>query len=75
MFKAILDQDQLKSPLKFAKTSEGDVFQPLGMKGHSIKISDYWVNRKLPKKYRERYPVLRDESGIVWIPGSRSVTI
>lgn len=66
---AIIDSDKLSLPLFFGTSQPGERFLPLGMTGHSIKVSDYWINKKLPKKYRAGYPLLYDQNKIVWIPG------
>ena len=36
----------------------GDVFVPLGMNGHSQKVSRWMVNRKIPVAVRDRVPML-----------------
>lgn len=64
-----MDIDQINFPLVIRMQSPGDRFYPLGMKGHSIKLSDYWINRKLPLKYRRHYPLICDQDEIIWIPG------
>jgi tRNA(Ile)-lysidine synthase len=49
----------------------GDHFQPLGMDGHSIKLSDFFVNVKLPERARGKWPLVLVGDDIVWVPGFR----
>jgi tRNA(Ile)-lysidine synthase len=37
---------------------EGDIFSPLGMGGHSQKLSRWMVNRKIPKAVRDQIPLI-----------------
>ena len=48
----------------------GDRFQPLGMEGRSIKISDYMINRKIPRRARGKWPLVCVNDEISWIVGS-----
>jgi tRNA(Ile)-lysidine synthase len=49
---------------------DGDRFQPLGMDKGSIKISDFFINEKLEKSARNKWPLLVNSSEeIIWIPG------
>ncbi len=36
----------------------GDIFSPLGMKGHSQKLSRWMVNRKIPEAVRDQIPLI-----------------
>ena len=66
---AYMDAEQLSGELTLRTAIPGERFKPCGCHGHSQKLSDFWVNRKLPQPYRENYPVVADEFGIVWLPG------
>ncbi len=44
----------------------GDRFTPLGLGGHSQKISDVFINLKIPKIYRDRVPLLLVNDEIAW---------
>jgi len=46
----------------------GDRFVPVGMKNGSVKCSDIFINQKVPKRYRTRYPILEIEGEIIWLP-------
>jgi tRNA(Ile)-lysidine synthase len=50
---------------------EGDVIQPIGMGGKSMKVSDLMINEKIPAPYRENWPIISGSKGILWVPGGR----
>lgn len=68
---ACLDADKLTFPLKLRKWQEGDVFQPIGMKGKKKKVSDYFVDRKFSLQDKENTWLLLSGKKIVWIVGHR----
>ena len=55
-------------PLRFRKRKPGDRLVPLGMKGRK-KLSDIFIDSKVPLHKRELIPVMEDPDGIVWVPG------
>lgn len=67
---ASLDFDLLKFPLKLRKWKQGDVFQPLGMRGKK-KISDFMIDEKIPLNLKQRVCVIESEGEVVWIVGHR----
>lgn len=56
------DQIAIRAP------KPGDRMTPIGMSG-SIKLSDLFVNRKVPRIAREHWPVITCGQAIVWVPG------
>lgn len=70
-FKAWLDAERLAAPLEVRGRRPGDRFQPLGMDGHSLKMSDFFVNVKLPRRARQRWPLVCAGEAILWVPGYR----
>ncbi len=62
---------KLNEPLIVRTRQPGDRFKPLGMDGHSIKLSEFMINVKLPKRAREKWPLVCMGKEIVWIPGYR----
>lgn len=48
----------------------GDRYTPLGLKG-SAKLSDLFVNARVPRSLRARWPVVTCGDEIVWVPGFR----
>lgn len=55
--------------LSLRKMKEGDRFSPFGMGGHSIKLSDYFINVKIPRRERENWPLLVFGNKIIWVVG------
>jgi len=68
--KAAIDTHSLCGSLSLRIPSPGDRFQPFGMDG-SIKVSDFFINHKIPQPAREFWPLLCDDQGIVWVAGLR----
>ncbi len=67
---AYADADKLEMPLTIRTPRPGDAFIPLGMKGHK-KVSDFFIDAKIPFYLRDRVPILETSAGIVWICGHR----
>jgi tRNA(Ile)-lysidine synthase len=70
-FQAWVDASGLDDALELRVRREGDRFQPLGMDGHEMKISDFFINVKLPQRARDRWPLLCIGEKVVWVPGYR----
>jgi tRNA(Ile)-lysidine synthase len=70
-FQVWLDARDLTAPLELRVRQEGDRFEPLGMDGHEMKISDFFINVKLPQRARDRWPLLCFGEKVVWVPGYR----
>ena len=70
-FHAWLDLGDSQLPLVIRSLLPGDRFKPLGMDGHSVKLSDFFVNLKLSRRMRRLWPLVCLENEIVWIPGYR----
>lgn len=47
----------------------GERFVPLGMGGHRVKLKELLINQKIPAAQREKWPLLVDERGILWVVG------
>lgn len=74
-FQAWLDLEQLELPLIVRCRRPGERFTPLGMEGHSIKVSDLMVNLKMPVRARRTWPLVCSGDAIVWIPGYRQANL
>ena len=70
-FQVWLDAEGLPDPLELRVRRDGDVFDPLGLKGHSQKLSNFFTNEKLAVRARPRWPLLCAAERIVWVPGFR----
>ncbi|MBN2550337.1 MAG: tRNA lysidine(34) synthetase TilS [Anaerolineales bacterium] len=68
---AWLDLANLSLPLQVRPRLAGDRFQPLGMGGHSIKLSDLMINSGIPRRARGKWPLVCSGGKIAWIPGLR----
>ena len=62
-------QSDLKLELRVRRP--GDRFEPLGLNGHSQKLSDFFTNAKLPIRARARWPLLCSGESVLWMPGYR----
>jgi len=67
---ACLDLDKLEFPLLVRKWQQGDYFQPLGMSGFK-KLSDFFIDEKIPVHKKENTWLLCSGNKIVWIMGHR----
>ena len=67
---ACLDFEKLEFPLLVRKWQEGDYFQPLGMTGFK-KISDFFIDEKIPVHQKENIWLLCSGEKIVWVMGMR----
>lgn len=70
-FQVWLDARDLSDSLELRARQEGDRFEPLGMDGHETKLSDFFINVKLPQRARDRWPLLCMGERVVWVPGYR----
>jgi len=67
---AWLDAGTIRFPLKIRGWNQGDRFQPLGMNSFK-KLSDYFIDRKLPRHVKEKVLVLESGGEIAWVMGER----
>jgi tRNA(Ile)-lysidine synthase len=58
------DADKVVWPLEVRSWRPADQFQPLGMTGHK-KMSDFFIDSKVPRHRRSRIPILADQEKIV----------
>ncbi len=65
------DAEKLMFPLTVRNWQTGDYFYPLGM-DHKQKLSDFFVQQKVPLNQKPRIPVLvNGNQEIIWIAGLR----
>jgi tRNA(Ile)-lysidine synthase len=69
-WEAHFDLDRLSFPLVLRPAKPGDRLQPLGMAGRK-KLSDLFIDGKIPRPLRRRLPVLVSGGRIVWAVGVR----
>lgn len=70
-FQAWVDAQGISDALELRVRQDGDRFEPLGMDGHEMKLSDFFINVKLPQRARDRWPLLCVGEKVVWVPGYR----
>lgn len=63
-----VDAGRVIPPLTITHRAPGDRIQPLGFP-HQKKLQDVLVDAHVPRLLRDTLPIVRDASGIVWIPG------
>jgi len=69
-FRAWFDLGDSRLPLTVRARRPGDRFQPLGMP-HSMKLSDFMINARLPRRARARWPLVCLGDEVVWVAGYR----
>ena len=70
-FQAWIALDSVPGSLGVRVRVPGDRFQPLGLGGHSMKLSDFMINQKIPLRSRRSWPLVSAGDVIVWVPGFR----
>ncbi len=68
---AWLDADLTESRLRIRAFRSGDRFEQLGMRGQTVKLTDLFVNLKIPKRLRPKWPVVCVDDEIAWVTGLR----
>ncbi|HID96495.1 MAG TPA: tRNA lysidine(34) synthetase TilS [Candidatus Latescibacteria bacterium] len=66
---AFLDLNSIKGGIAVRSRCTGDVIQPLGMKGHTKKVKDLLIDRKIPRILRDEIPLLVDQEKVLWVVG------
>jgi tRNA(Ile)-lysidine synthase len=69
---AFLDEAQSGRTFMVRNGLPGDRFKPLGMHGNGLKLSNFWINEKLPREARALWPLICAKDEIIWIPGFRT---
>ncbi len=67
---AFLDGEKASFPLHVRNWKKGDSFQPLGMEGRK-KISDFLIDRKIPKEERKKIPLVFKNDDLIWVAGQQ----
>ena len=66
-----IDLDRIVPPLFVRAPVPGDRFEPLGMKGRSTPLQDFFRGRNIVPEERAFTPLLCDAAGIVWVVSHR----
>ncbi len=70
-YHAWLDRAALTLPLQVRPFRPGERFEPLGMHGHSLKLSDFFINESLPRRARPGWPLVCCGEQVAWVAGYR----
>ncbi len=66
-----IDENAAAEGLVLRSIEPGDRFEPLGMMG-STKLSDFFINERIPRRRRAQIPVVAGPDGrILWVVGQR----
>lgn len=68
---AFINPTNLKWPLEVGIPQAGERWAPLGLEKGSQKLSDFFVNNKIPRSARANWPVVQSGGSIVWLVGLR----
>jgi tRNA(Ile)-lysidine synthase len=68
---ADLDADALQWPLLVRTAQKGEQFAPLGMGGRHARLSDFFINRKVPRRVRAGWPLVTSGGKVAWLAGLR----
>ncbi|MBN1230232.1 MAG: tRNA lysidine(34) synthetase TilS, partial [Anaerolineales bacterium] len=66
-FACWLDLEKITFPIIVRGYRAGERFTPMGMAGHSLKVSDYFTNNKVPRRARNQLPILVEREEILWL--------
>lgn len=72
LWQAMFDYDKISPFLTIRNRRPGDTFCPSGMGGRSKKLQDYLVNKKIPRRLRDRIPLLYSGADLIWVVGFRT---
>ena len=68
---AWIDADALGDAPVLRTRRRGDRFQPQGMGGSTVRLSDLLINTKVPKLWRDHVPLLEADGHILWVVSVR----
>ena len=70
-FTACFDYSQIEGDIVLRSREDGDRFVPLGLKGRSKKLKDYFIDEKISREQRDKVMIFKDSKEIFWIGGHR----
>jgi tRNA(Ile)-lysidine synthase len=68
---AWLNPVDLLLPMEVRAMHPGERWAPLGMQGKHQKLSDFFINEKIPQGARPKWPLVLSEGSILWVCGLR----
>lgn len=66
---AKVDASKAKFPMTVRSFRPGDHFYPLG--SGRKKVSDFFIDQKVPRSAKSRVPIIESEGDIIWVGGHR----
>ncbi len=63
-----IDADKIRGKLRLRHWRQGDSFSPLGSQ-FKKKLSDFFIDNKIPRFLKDHIPLLWDEEKIIWVCG------
>ncbi len=70
-FRAWLALPAEDAPLQIRLPQAGERIRPLGMGGRSVKLSDLFINARVPRRVRAAWPLVYAQGRLAWVPGLR----
>lgn len=70
-YRAWLAIDPKRTSLILRTARPGERFRPMGMVEGRVKLSDFMINQKIPRRARPGWPLVEAGGKIAWIPGYR----
>jgi tRNA(Ile)-lysidine synthase len=70
-FCAWLDADQTGNHFTIRARRPGDSFSPLGMNRQTVKLREFYINVKIPRRARPGWPLVCAGEQVAWVPGYR----
>ena len=69
MYVVYLDANSAGEQLFLQNWRKGIRYAPLGLSGHSMKLSDFWINKGFPRRKRINWPLIISKGKLIWVPG------
>ena len=68
---AWLNPADLVLPMEVRAMRPGERWAPLGLQGKHQKLSDFFINEKIPQGARAKWPLVLSEGSVLWVCGLR----
>jgi len=68
---AWIDANALGARPALRTRETGDRFRPQGLRGAEVRLSDFLINTKVPRTWRDHLPLLVSGEQILWVAGIR----
>jgi tRNA(Ile)-lysidine synthase len=65
-YQAAVDVNKIRGKIRLRTLEPGDRISPLGMSG-SLKVSDLFINNKIPQPARRFWPLIVDDEKVIWV--------